>query len=490
MVSGSGAEKSTVIEKCLILAIVLLGLALILTVEYTVGPQWDISARSFNGRTLLNYLSNLSIDPRLAFGGEFLNNQVYYFEPFREPLSTPIFAFLSLFFKSTVIPYSVLLYFVYAIAVYYFSKKVGVNSLLAFSILISFYTAYFLFIPNGGEGLAVIMLMIGLVLLLDDNYWAGLFFGLAVLAKYQALAAFPVLLFLGNKRKIVIALILEAIAILAWGILDYFLWGVPFLSIIQSIHDADVPSGTGVYLLAVATALAYPLLFGGITAAAIFLSKKKFNLDWKRMKVFFLLALLTAGGYILIVANKDFQSQMRYAVFFVFSVLVICMLYLGRLFTNPKARYALATLSIILLIAAIIWNYNFGITPTVQHDNPDNIYSIYGHAKYELGVLNLSGCRVVSNDWIMLMDAGVNAYSPYFVYANTLVGPNDLNVIMADEDTNLTSYIAGRLNYPIVIFNYVGVPAGFLPNINASRKVYSDNNFTIYLPQNLTCVKG
>ncbi len=161
------------------------------------------------------------------------------------------------------------------------------NKLILFSAFANSYIIYFLFVPNGGEGFSIIFVLLALVYLLRKKSVSGLFFGLAGLAKYPSLILFPLVLFLGDKKKILKAIAFEILTVLAWGAIDYFLYGIPFYSYFESAAAAGIISGPSVIsILAVVQVLAYPIGFAAIGIVILVLTKIKFFSEPRTRKLF------------------------------------------------------------------------------------------------------------------------------------------------------------------------------------------------------------
>ncbi len=464
----------------------------LLTIYFTwmaVGPQWDAIARYLNGRTLLNYLGG-HVSPQLAFAGELSSNLVYYFEPYREPVSTPIFAFLNLFFKNPILPFMVLSFIAYFVVVYKLGRELKADTLLTLAAFINPYTVYFLFIPNGGEGLAVIFALLGIIYLLRKNQVSGLFFGLAFLSKYPAGVLFPLVLLLGEKKKTAEAIALELLAFVGWGAVDWMLYGTPLSSYFQSLSNAGTLARTYfVSPIAILEVAGYPILLAAAVAVILFLRKKKLNLkiDY-RSKVLIGFSLLSFIGYLIIVPHNGVFTQARYGFLFSVSLLLFVLFLLSSLTggkDSHKARYFVCVVSVLLLIGELYIAYSVGSATNNRYYNPNNGIGIFSHVEDELQLIGFGNCSVVSNAWIPMIYAGYNSYSPFYVGAPT----PDVNRSLAEEGSNYSLLVKEKEEYPIVVFNIVGINPSLIPNLNGSSIAYSDKNVTIYLPRNVTCYR-
>lgn len=502
MQRGTSPQKHKIIDTALLIALVVLPLLTIFTIIHFAGPQWDTSVRYLSGKTLVDFLTH-NISPQIAFSGEFSNNLLYYFEPYREPLSTPIFALLyALFQKSSVFVYIVLIYFVYLLVLYKFSKELKLSKLVTFSILINSYAIYFFFIPNGGEGLSIIFVLIGLLCLLKKKPVSGLFFGIASIAKYPTIILIPLVLLLDGKRKKIEGIVLAFIPMVVWGgMIDYGLYKVPFLSYFESVGGASIVSGfSTVSLISVLEVVAFPLAV--IAAITIFLlvKREKFRLKFDYTSKVLACFLVLAGlCYALILPHNDPITQARYGYLFATALLVLAAFVMDYAVKRPKGeliKYSIVIAAIAILGCVLYMTYTTNNNPSVVYYNYNNANSIYVHAGSELGSLGYGGCRFISNVWIPMLYSGYNAYSPLTVYYGKLV-VSTLAKVHNTTGTNVTNYeiesynqtVLQQLRYPIVAFKYDGVPLSFIDNLNQSSIAYNDNNISIYLPQNVTCYK-
>jgi hypothetical protein len=481
-------ESSNLAEIILIALLIILPLIMIFTIFYLAGPQWDLMVRSLLGKTLLNYFTH-NVNPQSAFIGEFTNNLLFYFEPYREPISTIIFAFLSIFFNQTIIPYILLTYLVYILVFYRFSKELNLDMLIAFTVFLNAFLAYFLFLPNGGEVLCVIFLLVALVYLLRKNPMAGAFLAIATLSKYPAIAFLPVVLLLGSKKKIVIAIALEAIVLALWSIFDYIIYANPFYSYLASITNSNVTAGaSAVNLYAILSILAYPATIAFIAFVALYIKRQKIKIqlsyNTKLFLSFIVLALIEA---IVIIPHNNPETQARYGYLLSITLLIPAALLLNTATQKiPKLKYYVAASMAAVLICTIYAAYANASVFSVAYYNPDSASNIYTHAWSELNALGYGNCRFISNAWVPMLYSGYDAYSPFIVYSNSTITPIVMRLV-ADRGGNYPQYVDQELQYPIIAFKYLGVEESLIVNINRSRLAYSDGNVSIYLPQNVNC---
>ncbi|MDE1855477.1 MAG: hypothetical protein KGH57_04135 [Candidatus Micrarchaeota archaeon] len=471
------------IDLLLVALLVILPLVLLYTTWHLFGTQWDMAVRYLNGKTLLDFLTHQA-GFRSAFMGEFLNNRLYYFEPYREPLSTPIFAFLLLLFKNPVLPFILLAYFGYLFAVYKLAKEMKMDTLAAFSAFTNVYAVYYLFVPNGGEALAITFVLLGLVCLLRKSPLSGLLFGIAGLAKYPALIAFPMVLLLRERKKILQAVTLEIATVVAWAAFDYAAYGVPFYSYIESAYSAVVLPGTSaISALAAAEVAVYPAIFAAVCLAFFRFRKARIKIKKGHLQMLASFAALALVGYLLILPHNDLATQARYGFLFSTALLLPAALLLSDAFKRSQAiKYGVALAAIVALASTVCAAYYFAASPKASYYNYDNANSIYAHAYGVLSGLGLGGCRFVTNAWVPMVYAGYDAYSPFVIY-------DSQNATLAPLEGYGARYVGEQKRYPILLFNYTGVSRSFVLDLNGSRVAYQEQDLTVYLPQNINCYR-
>ena len=501
------ASRPGIPEVVLALAIIAMPIIIFYIIIHFYGPAWDITVRELLGRTMLDFFTG-KISARSAFAGEFANNLHYYFEPYREPLSTPIFALLLLLFQKPVLPYMILTYLFFIYAVYKLAKELKLSTIMMLAVVVNSYMLYFLFVPNGGEGLSIALVLLGLVYLMRKRPVSGLLFGLAGLAKYPSLAIIPLVLLLDNWRDRLMALSLAAIPILAWGGIDYLLYGIPFYSFFSSIGASGVTGGLStISLLAVFEVLAYPAVFGCL-AALLLAYGGRLKLKWDyRTKIFLAFAILAAVSYAFILPHNDPFTQERYGYLLATALLIPASMMMEHAAKNWHwLRYAVPTAGLAVLLFVAYSTYSAGNNGAVMYYNPSSPVNIYAAAGTALQGVGFGSCRFVSNAWIPMIYSGYDAYSPFIMYSNKVITPltqrlldqtglqnsgiSVNSIIESETYRNITAYdeyILEESQYPIVVFNHTGVSASFIVNLDSSKQVYWNQNFTIYVPNNASC---
>lgn len=479
----------------LAILLILLPLITILAILGLRGPQWDVVAHSLNGRTLLNYLSLRNESAKSVFVGEYLNNMIYYFEPYRAPLAIPIFAFLSIFLAEPIIAYTILLYAGVVFALYSISKELKVDYLIIFSAFLSPYALYFFFVPNSMEGLSLIFIMFGLVYLLRKSPWSGLFFGIASLAKYPPLILLPIVLLLWDRKKIAFALALEALAIAPWLAFNYAIYGHALYSYVAALSNIVIASNyTPVYPLAILVTIAYPIAF--LAGAAILARQQKPNKGLHAMraisykyKVLLTFAILATIGYAFVLPHNDFFTQERFGYMLSTSLAILGAVLLYDLMPGRR-RLTLPQLVAIAAIAILAINlyYTYATTNTaaIRYYNPDIRGNVFQNAEAELASMGFGGCRFVSNAWVQMLYLHYNAYSPFILYKSSIITPL-VEGLSSRAGINYAAYVKGQTEYPVVVIDNAGVPPTLILNLKNSTLVYNNSQIQIYLPRNASC---
>jgi hypothetical protein len=450
------------------------------------GPSWDLVARSLNGHTLLDVLVS-GIAPQIGLSGERLNNLNYYFESYREPLSTPIFAVLDVFFGNSILPYLVLVYVCFVAALLKFGKALEIDELVSISVFVNGYVLYFLFILNGGEALSVVFVFLGLYFLLKKKPLSGLMLGIASLAKYQTMILFPLVLLLRDRKKIVEAVAMEISMVAVWGVIDYFLYGTPFYSYIASIGASNVVSGpTAIYPSAFAMVILFPAVFGAMGIMYVIVKKRKLklklNLDY-RWQIILGFVMLSFIGYVFTLPHNNLVTQARYGYLFGIAMLSAVALFLSGITKIRMLGYCVACVAIFLLLCMLYLIYVPSNPATAAYYNPNGTNGALASANVTLASLGYGNCRSISNAWVLMIYAGHDSYSPFVIYDNKEGPvPADLSAIGTENLTGVTGWF-----YPIIVFKYIGVSNSVILNLNNSRLAYSSANFSIYLPKNAGC---
>ena len=148
-----------------------------------------------------------------------------YFEPLRPPLMPFILGILSIFGFS-IAEY---MYIILASALFMYSSA-KLAETLDFD-KVAFYAvslnAYVLIsgLYNGTELLSVALLELSIAAIIKKEEISGFYLALSALSRYTGLALFPLLIFLGNPKKIVKSIILFSIPLSIWFLYNYIKFG-------------------------------------------------------------------------------------------------------------------------------------------------------------------------------------------------------------------------------------------------------------------------
>ncbi len=475
--------------KILLLLVIVLPLILIIAHNIVYGPQWDVMAQYLNGKALYDLIIYHNVSVYSAFAGEYQDNLLYYFEPYREPLPTPIFAALYPLGQGLSIPiYLGIVYAIYAFAVYKIGKALETDVLLAFLMLTNIYVVIYFFNVTSKEALSAAFLLLALAYLLRKSEWSGLFFGLAAISKYPTLIFLPMVLLLWDRKKVPKAIALEIIPAIPWLIFNYSVYGSPIYSYLAAI-STSISGAAPIYLGSVLQVLAYPVIFAAIALICLKLANKKVRIPRYTLAVIAIFIVLSFIGYIEVLPYHDPLTQARYGYLFSLALLLPA-LYLLNIATSSRFKKVvilLAVITVIIDLIALCAYVQSGNTPVSQYYNPSNPNGLYVHAGSVLASLGYGGCRVVSDTWIPMVYSGYDVYSPFITYLNSNLSTTLYN---ANHSINITQAVDQRLEYPILVFKYPGVPNSLIRNLNSSTLAYKDANISVYLPNNAICVKN
>lgn len=450
-------------------SLVLLGFVVLMFIYFTNGPSWDVVAQYMYGKGVLTtqFLSH-----NFTISGDTVYSNGMYIELFRYPLPGLALGVLSLILNNSLLVFYVyvaLLYVLYVYSLDRLARTLGINGLVLFALFINPYTVAFMFINNGSEALGASLLLLGISAVLEGKEKkSGAMVSLMSLARYNSLIFLPLLLFLKKREKIFASIAILLVPIGIWLVVNYYFFGNPFYSYYTAIIGEVVALQiTQYYPAALVALLGLPAIFFAFYLIAKRYSKYK-KLFKEEYKIAYALIALAVVGFILIEPRYDAFQQARLGYPITITLLFLAALLIGSITNNNDKRSsrvltALGVLSAALLLwVAYYYYFNIGINPNTAAFSVLNQQSVFVGAKAELAALGLGGCRVISNQWVLMRYYSVPAYSIYSINASTLT-------------------------YPIVDFNYsIPMPHYLLQNI--SKTVYSDNYFSIYLPKGYACV--
>jgi hypothetical protein len=512
--TAGGAAKA---NRILSAALVLLPVLFFLAVYLVYGPYWDVVAHYFNGRTLVNLIGS-NVSPLHVLSGENGYNLRYYFESYRAPAEYLLFALLSIAFENPILPYFLVAYALLLFSVLRLSEEAGMDRTLLLVLFVNASVIFFWFMVNGEEVLSIIFAIFGIIYLLKDRPVSGAFFALSVMGKYPALILLPMVLLLTTRKKMAYGVALELLALLPFLAFNYLLYGFPAATLALSLQDSAasiIPAA--ISWSAMLDVFGYLLAFLAIVLLfARFYRKKAVRLPRfgirKMSRTELVLAVLLALSvldFLLTATYHDAVTQVRYSYLLLFSLILIVAYALSPTVKgDEKLKLALLFFGVLAFAAAVLAACYFAGN-SAAHYNYDNPDSIYSNASAALGRLGYGGCRAVSNAWLPLLYAGIDAYSPFASqeYYNASVSKVSALTNSTGGSApgsvleSILSYTLDTVNqnsfprydsdtYPIVVFRYTGVSPGKILNLNSSSVLYYGPDFYILAPKNVTCYRS
>ena len=451
------------------IALVLLFVLIALIAYHFAGPAWDLIAHYLNARS---YLSSRFL------AGNFTTNRgwevqynTFYIEPPREATPSAIFALLIPLSGSPILLYIIALCLIFAVSVWFFGRHLNADSALVYSIMFGPFFIYFSLLANGTEVLSVSFLLLMLGLLYRKSPLSGIFMGLAGLSKFPNLIFLPLLLFLGDRKKIAVSYLLFAIVTIPFLVFNYAFYGNPFEAYAGSVSLNIGASGPiQVPLIPFLVGIAFPALmicFGlaHLKPAEVrktLVSALRSSGFTKMASAFSVLAVV---AYFIITLHTDYLARIRYAYLVYASAALFALIVLQKISSmRPALARNSAIFAGVVLVLSFAGYYGFGhgyLSTLNLNSNSSAVRAAIGR----IDGLGYQGCRIESNAWVYLIYLNESAYSPLY-----------LNQTVSAE-------------YPIILFKNLGIAPSFVWNANSSRLVYSDSDFSIYLPPNAACVK-
>ncbi len=469
----------------LILIAILIGLsAFSLALAYSqLGPGWDLIAHYLNGRSLSNpAFYQCLLNPVC---NQYNQTPLFYFESYRAPLAEFTLAALYLAFQGTaaVAAYLALLLVAYFLVIRFVARKLEVSELLSYAFLISPVLLYTSMVAGSEEMMSLLFLFVAIGLLARRSVWFGLFLGLATLGKYPTLALAPMLFLMFKPKKILYASALFAAAIAPWLIFSAVFFQNALISYELSLAIAQNNAGPfSINIGSLITVVLYPIVIGAFAALFVYKKRKaivesarrhipkKDLISWMQkdsrlyiytvLFVFFILSLIAT---LAIAPYYDTFTQVRYGylLFASSSLIVIVAINDLRKYTKRNLPAACGALSILLFVLLVVYLELFAVIPSISATS-----SIYSSAKSELAALGFQGCRIMSNDWVLMLYRSVSAFSQF--------------------DKNVSS-----LSYPVLVFKN-GTDATNLYAVRSLRNAsvaYNSYYYEVLLPRNYVCYK-
>jgi hypothetical protein len=482
-----------------------ISLVILLKVYSTEGVGWDFVSQYLNARTMLNpgfYSLQYPINDTVnwVFNGykiltihyQFVTTNGLYFEKTRGPISSLVMALTILASSQYSIQIYILLALLFLLfAILFVSKKLNLNPLILSALLLSPYIIRWTVLQNGNEILSLGLALISVGLLVEERVESGISLALVGLAKYTNLMFAPLIVLLHKPKKIATAVVLFIVVTLPWLIFYQVFFGNMFLSYFLTLQEAvgNTP-GQQPLLSLLSEMLAYPVLVV-VAIALLFVaanksglkqhlhnagSKKVFLSVLKNRKysvclAFFFLSLI---GFIIEYRQVGLPERFGYPIYAAIAIFAAFMIEsramekirfrIMNYETNVKciAPYALFALTLIMLfglyLSVLPANHPLWLGPA-RTNNP-----MFISAVDELKARNLSDCMTLSNGYAFLNYYNVVSETPF-------------------------ACTPEMYRYPFVAFRGIGENYYCRFNLTFSFNSSSNANYTIYLPENYTCVR-
>lgn len=480
---------------------------IILSAYGTSGVGWDFLSHYLDGRTLSSgyFYSHLdtfsrSVPVNITIGGTVYTYRTvppltvsdrFYFDDVWEPLSPVLIGIFILLAGGMALElYLVFLIALLFVASYVAARKLDLNPLLLCSIMIGPYVLMVTVLYNGAEILALSLALIAVGFASRKDYRAGVAFGLMGLAKYDSLILSPMLLLLGGWKGVLKAIALFALVASPWLIFNFLLFGNPLQSYMISIIETQPQHASLIaYFQLLGSIIWYPAILLLVAIALLaYIGRKgawmkrlsaravKRVLRKQEARVLALFLLLAFAGFLLVYNSVQGPARLGYLAYG--STAMLAASALGcKTISNARIRAGrhclkvgqllpyLVFLASLTLLAVVYLSWSgigFNVLGSLGSRAPE-----FAAAVNALQVHGLLNCRIVSNAWPYMNYYNVTAYAPYLCNATVE-------------------------RMPIVVFGNIGVSSyctGSVYSLAGISRSYVYPNFSIYLPDNYTCMK-
>lgn len=453
----------------------------VLTIYQVGGINWDfvaevLYAKSLTTPSFYSALLGGHLNASISYGDAF------YFEMIRPPLigilMVPFYAAAGSSFIPLYLAFVLLLLL---FSIIYFSRAMGLDSLLITLLFFTPYMIFFFLMLNGSEIVATAFVLISITLVLKRKWESGMLLAISGMAKYNAMIFVFLIALLPAKQRLK-AFISFVLTSVPWLVFNTIVFHSPIASYLVSMSSfakdragifntqviADslklmLPDLIPALLILLGLLILWYLLIGKESRKNKVKLPRFPKLDYKNKVV---LAVLLFGfiGWLFAALSGSMNDLPResYLIYLgialVLGVMItgICKLKLKPLPRNLPiyVTFILFIITIGMLISAynsIFTNYVFG-----TYGSTDPIWATVGNT---MSLDGLGNCNVVSNYWPYLVYSGIKAHSPYF-YNYTVE------------------------HYPIVfLYNITNSPINFR-NVT---KTLNYTNFSIMFPRNWSC---
>ncbi len=438
-------------KKKYIIAVFLISSVVFFSLEFNFLTNWDMIVRILNA----NYLFH---------GGQYFENQRALLESF-------LIGVLSFAFGSyAVYAFIAVATSIFFVAVYFFAESFGVDN----AVLLGFiFNPFFLFyaIKNGSElpMYAFILLFISMIKVKKPHY-AGIFFALAFVSKYDSLFFLPLLLFLidGNRikslKRIGIAVAFILLALIPYFAYNLILYHNIIFTFASSLYQNSGASYGNVYTYSAIVELAVLI---PIAIAILLYNKKAQNLfRRKKLDITILSAAAGLALAVYILASPLYATGIGFFRFFLMVTLFATLIL--SLFFNKKMLLAGTLFFLISMVIAYTAVYsqpfNSGILSVQASSAKSLLYSAY----------STTNCTVQSNNWVYLDYYGISATYPrggnYSQYPIVNFGPiQNSNYSLRGNESGIYLYTYGLSQNSCRFTPVIALKNGVNQDIASSR---------------------
>ncbi|RLG10134.1 hypothetical protein DRN69_09505 [Candidatus Pacearchaeota archaeon] len=320
-----------------------------------------------------------------VLNAKYLFDDGLYFEWLRAPLPSLMLGSFSIFgWKSSEYLFIIFVSLIHLLASIKLSKNFKFNPILFYSLTLIPAMLNFSFLA-GTELLSLALLEFGISYIFEKNnkkagILSGLFFGLAITARYTNLLFIPLILFHKKAKKILISALFLAVPLIPWMIYNYVQTGNPLMSIGSSLLiNISQRSGDFGFFMHSIEFLRYYVLF---LVGGIIVSKK--NAPFWVMTSFLIISLISFAR----IPNKEIR--------YLFNLILPCAYFSYAFFRSfGKKVLVISCMILVILSFGIAFSHPMKLTSISLYENVSNYLD--------------KGCMYMSNMWVPLNYLGYNS---------------------------------------------------------------------------------
>ncbi len=415
------ADSMERLEKILVVAILFLAIADTAEIFLTTGMFWDFTVNVLNARDIVDpffYHYMLTAHPAYLA----ITTPQFYAETYRDPLMPFILSLFTLPLHSYApIVYQVFVVLFLLSALYYYSKTTKVNLLLLVLLFFNPFVLFTLFLLDGEEGIAFILMIFAIALLFKKRWETGMLLGLAGLAKYPSLIFFPLILLLPTWKKRAYALVAFALVTLPFLAANYLYYGSPFEAYLteMGLYAGGAAPVPGVLLESLWVIFSFlipaALVLVGLFAAEDDKSRRAARkMDHLQKILLVAIALgVVAWIYLARYPALDGTPRMGYLIFF--GVALEMALLLQRFDADSIGFNAKRNLAMSFLIVISIGSLGYWFALAQQQNAVSSVgtnWIGFATAANALAQHGFANCDVISNAWVFIYYDNVTALNP------------------------------------------------------------------------------